>query len=65
MGSTGSVSSWDEALLIAAIQYPVPVIKGPEDIQIQVDKICRPLTPPKPDIRDLMLSSSRNIQPRD
>ena len=41
MGSTGSVSSWDEALLIAAIQYPVPVIKGPEDIQIQVDKICK------------------------
>lgn len=41
MGSTGSVSSWDEALLIAAIQYPVPAIKGPEDIQIQVDKICK------------------------
>ncbi|MBS9443678.1 hypothetical protein [Photorhabdus heterorhabditis] len=25
MGSIGSVSTWDEALLIAAIQYPVPI----------------------------------------
>ena len=39
MGSTGSVSSWEEALLVAMIQYPVPVIKGPEDIQVQVDQI--------------------------
>ena len=41
MGSTGSVSSWEEALLVAMIQYPVPVIKGPEDIQVQVDQICK------------------------
>ena len=41
MASTGSVSSWDESLLIAMIQYPVPVIKGPEDIQTQVDQICK------------------------
>ena len=34
MGSTGSVSAHDEALLLAMIHYPVPVIKGPEDIQI-------------------------------
>ena len=36
MGSTGSVSSWDEALLVAMIQYPVPVITGPADIAVQV-----------------------------
>ena len=34
MGSTGSVSSWEEALLVAAIQYPVPVVSGPGDIQV-------------------------------
>ena len=39
MGSTGSVSSWEEALLVAAIQYPVPVVNGPEDIQVNVDRI--------------------------
>ena len=41
MASTGSVSSWEESLLVAMIQYPVPVIKGPEDIQTQVDQICK------------------------
>ena len=41
MASAGSVSSWDESLLVAMIQYPVPVIKGPEDIQSQVDQICK------------------------
>ena len=41
MGSTGSVSSWDEALLVAMIQYPVPVVKGPEDIAVQVKQICK------------------------
>ena len=41
MASTGSVSSWDESLLVAMIQYPVPVIKGPADIQTQVDQICK------------------------
>ena len=41
MGSTGSVSSWDEALLVAMIQYPVPVITGPEDIAVQVKQICK------------------------
>lgn len=41
MGSTGSVSSWEEALLVAAIQYPVPVVSGPGDIQVNVDRICK------------------------
>ena len=41
MGSTGSVSSWEEALLVAAIQYPVLVVSGPEDIQVNVDRICK------------------------
>ena len=41
MASTGSVSSWEESLLVAMIQYPVPVIKGPSDIQTQVDQICK------------------------
>ncbi len=41
MGSTGSVSSWEEALLVAAIQYPVPVVNGLEDIQVNVDRICK------------------------
>ena len=41
MASTGSVSAWEEALLVAMIQYPVPVINGPEDIQTQVDQICK------------------------
>ena len=41
MASTGSVSSWSESLLVAMIQYPVPVIKGPQDIQTQVKQICK------------------------
>lgn len=41
MASTGSVSSWEESLLVAMIQYPVPIIKGPSDIQTQVDQICK------------------------
>ena len=41
MGSTGSVSSWEESLLVAMIQYPVHLIKGPADIQTQVDQICK------------------------
>ncbi|MEM9008896.1 MAG: formamidase, partial [Cyanobacteria bacterium P01_F01_bin.86] len=41
MGSTGSVSSWSESLLVAMIQYPVPVITGPQDIQTQVKQICK------------------------
>ena len=41
MASTGRVSSWNESLLVAMIQYPVPVVKGPEDIQTQVDQICK------------------------
>lgn len=41
MGSTGSVSSWSESLLVAMIQYPVPVITGPADIQTQVKQICK------------------------
>jgi len=41
MGSTGSVSSWEESLLVAAVQYPVPVVSGPEDIMTNVDRICK------------------------
>ena len=41
MGSTGSVSSWEESLLVAAIQYPVPVVTGPADIKVNVEKICK------------------------
>ncbi|OCQ51965.1 Formamidase [Photorhabdus australis subsp. thailandensis] len=53
MGSTGSVSAWDEALLIAAIQYPVPIIKGPEDIQVQVQQICKTMDSTKAGYPDL------------
>ncbi|WP_228903130.1 nitrilase-related carbon-nitrogen hydrolase [Photorhabdus bodei] len=53
MGSTGSVSAWDEALLIAAIQYPVPIIKGPEDIQVQVQQICKTIDSTKAGYPDL------------
>lgn len=55
MGSTGSVSAWEEALLVALIQYPVPVIKGPEDIQTQVDQICRAVDSTKAGYPDLDL----------
>ena len=55
MASTGSVSAWDEALLTAMVQYPVPVITGPEDIQIQVDKICTCLANTKAGYPDLDL----------
>jgi formamidase len=55
MGSTGSVSAHDEALLLAMIQYPVPVIKGPEDIQIQADQICTALANTKAGYPDLDL----------
>ena len=55
MASTGSVSASEEALLVAAIQYPVPVIKGPEDIQVQVDRICTALANTKAGYPDLDL----------
>jgi len=55
MASTGSVSAWEEALLVAMIQYPVPVIKGPEDIQVQVDQIRKALASTKAGYPDLDL----------
>lgn len=55
MGSTGSVSAWEEALLVAMIQYPVPVISGPEDIQTQVDQICKCLASTKAGYPDVDL----------
>ena len=55
MASTGSVSAWDEALLVAMIQYPVPVISGPEDIQTQVRQICRAVDSTKAGYPDLDL----------
>src|SRR5512145_1356307 len=55
MASTGSVSAWDEALLVAMIQYPVPVIKGPADIQVQVDQICKAVDSTKAGYPDLDL----------
>lgn len=55
MGSTGSVSAWEEALLVAMIQYPVPVIKGPADIQTQVDQICQAVATTKAGYPDLDL----------
>ncbi len=55
MASTGSVSAWEEALLTAMVQYPVPVIKGPEDIQTQVDQICKCLASTKAGYPDLDL----------
>lgn len=48
MRSTESVSSWEEALLVAMIQYPVPVITGPQDIQTKVDRICQAIDTTKP-----------------
>jgi formamidase len=55
MASTGSVSAWDEALLTAMVQYPVPVITGPDDIQTQVDQICRTVASTKAGYPDLDL----------
>ena len=55
MVSTGSVSAWDEALLVAMVQYPVPVVKGPEDIQVQVNQICKALKNTKAGYPDLDL----------
>lgn len=55
MASTGSVSAWEEALLVAMIQYPVPVISGPEDIRVQVDQICKAVAATKAGYPDLDL----------
>ena len=55
MASTGSVSAWEEALLVAMIQYPVPAISGPEDIQTQVDQICKAVASTKAGYPDLDL----------
>jgi formamidase len=55
MGSTGSVSAWEEALLVAMIQYPAPVISGPEDIQVQVRQICNAVDSTKAGYPDLDL----------
>ena len=37
------------------IQYPVPVITGPADIQVQVDKICKAVDNTKAGYPDLDL----------
>ncbi|HTT80288.1 MAG TPA: nitrilase-related carbon-nitrogen hydrolase, partial [Stellaceae bacterium] len=55
MASTGSVSAWEEALLVAMIQYPVPVITGPQDIATQVRQICKAVDSTKAGYPDLDL----------
>lgn len=37
------------------VQYPVPVVKGPEDIQVQVEQICRAVASTKAGYPDLDL----------
>ena len=51
MASTGSVSSWDESLLVAMIQYPVPVIKGPKISRPKSIKSAKQLRQPRPAIQ--------------
>ncbi|AHI03439.1 formamidase [Corynebacterium falsenii DSM 44353] len=55
MSSTGSVSASPDGLLTALIQYPVPVVNGPDDIKINVDKICETVANTKAGYPDLDL----------
>ncbi|MCZ9310188.1 formamidase [Corynebacterium uberis] len=55
MSSTGSVSASPDGLLMALVQYPVPVVNGPEDIQTNVDNICRAVASTKAGYPDLDL----------
>lgn len=55
MSSTGSVSASPNGLLMALVQYPVPVIHSPEEIQPNVDKICQAVASTKAGYPDLDL----------
>jgi len=63
MSSTGSISASPDGLLMALIQYPVPVVNTPEDVQASVDEICRMVGSTKAGYPDLDLIVSRNILP--
>ena len=39
MSSTGSISASPDGLLMALMQYPVPVVNTPEGVQASVDEI--------------------------
>lgn len=55
MGSTGSVSASPDGVLTALIQYPVPIVSGPEDIEKNVAQICRTVANTKAGYPDLDL----------
>lgn len=55
MASTGSVSASPDGLLVALIQYHVPIVQGPDDIQKNVDKICQVVAHTKAGYPDLDL----------
>ena len=55
MSSTGSISASPDGLLMALIQYPVPVVNTPEDVQASVDEICRMVASTKAGYPDLDL----------
>ncbi len=55
MSSTGSVSASPNDLLMALIQYPVPVVNHPDDVQRNVDEICRMVASTKASYPDLDL----------
>ena len=55
MSSTGSISASPDGLLLALMQYPVPVVNTPEDVQSNVDEICRMVASTKAGYPDLDL----------
>lgn len=55
MSSTGSVSASPNGLLSALIQFPVPVVAGPQDIERNVAKICETVAHTKTGYPDLDL----------
>lgn len=55
MSSTGSISASPDGLLMALIQYPVPVVNTPEDVKANVDEICRMVASTKAGYPDLDL----------
>lgn len=55
MSSTGSISVSPDGLLMALVQYRVPIVESPEDVQKNVDEICRRVASTKAGYPDLDL----------
>ncbi|GAA7890879.1 hypothetical protein HpMS203_08600 [Helicobacter pylori] len=61
MGSIGSMGKPIEGFLVAAIQFPVPIVNSRKDIDHNIERLLEPCMRLKRGIREWSLSFSLNI----